>query len=56
MHWFASGTRFSTFNIFDSPDGPAFQADFNTMGMGRGLCQDIFHYSFGKLTGSLILF
>jgi hypothetical protein len=46
----------STFNLFDSPDFTASQTDFNTMGMGWGVCQDIFHNSFGEFTGSLILF
>jgi len=50
------GIWLSPFNLFDSPDGPAFEADFNTMGLGRGFCQDIFHDSFGKFSGSLILF
>lgn len=42
--------------LFDPPDSAAFQADLNTMGMGRGFCQDSPDNSFREFSRALILF
>jgi len=42
--------------VFYSPNGTAFQTDFDAMGMCWGFCQDVFDNSFGEFSRSLILF
>jgi hypothetical protein len=49
-------SQLDAIHFFDSSDHTIFQANFNTMGMYWGFCQDIFYNSFGEFSGSLILF
>ena len=56
LHGFFLPSIILVYDLFDSPDFAALQADFYSVWMGLGFCQDILYDTFRQFTGKLIFF